>query len=147
MGIDQPEIRHLVPHQGEMCLITSVESWDERSIVCTASSHRSPTNPLRRRGELAGLHAFEYGAQAAAVHDGLRAESRGGRPALAYLGAIRDGVLQVERLDRIAEDLRVSAELVMGDTGSAVYECRIDAGPALLAQGRLLLVFTPVTPA
>ena len=147
MLLGTPEIRRLVPHQGEMCLIAAVETWDERAIVCIATSHRSPANPLRRDGRLAGLHAFEYGAQAAAVHGGLLAGRRGERPALAYLGAIRDGVLQVERLDRIADDLRVTAELVMGDAGSAVYQCRIDAGSTLLAQARLMLVFTARTPA
>ena len=147
MLLGTPEIRRLVPHQGEMCLIAAVETWDERAIVCIATSHRSPANPLRRNGRLAGLHAFEYGAQAAAVHGGLLAGRRGERPALAYLGAIRDGVLQVERLDRIADDLRVTAELVMGDAGSAVYQCRIDAGSTLLAQARLMLVFTARTPA
>lgn len=147
MLLGTPEIRRLVPHQGEMCLIAAVEAWDERAIVCIAASHRSPANPLRRDGRLAGLHAFEYGAQAAAVHGGLLAGRRGERPALAYLGAIRDGVLQVERLDCIADDLRIAAELVMGDAGSAVYRCRIDAGSLLLAQARLTLVFTARMPA
>ena len=59
MLIGTPEIRRLVPHQGEMCLIAAVEAWDERAIVCIASSHRSPRNPLRRADRLAGLHAFD----------------------------------------------------------------------------------------
>ena len=75
--INKAEIRTLIPHSGLMCLLDEVTQWDDRSITCVTNTHRDPANPLRRDGRLSALHAFEYGAQAAAVHGGLRARSVG----------------------------------------------------------------------
>ena len=141
MLIEKAEIRRLVPHHGEMCLIDSVAAWDERSIACVSSTHRRTSNPLRRGERLAAVHAFEYGAQAAAVHGGLLARRQGMRPPFAYLGAIRAGVLHAARLDLIAGDLALSAELLMGDPRSAVYKCRVAGEGRILAEARLTLVF------
>jgi predicted hotdog family 3-hydroxylacyl-ACP dehydratase len=76
-AIKKAEIRTLIPHSGLMCLLDEVTEWDQRSIVCITNTHRDPVNPLRREGCLAAVHAFEYGAQAAAVHGGLRARLAG----------------------------------------------------------------------
>ncbi|PYI82543.1 MAG: phosphotransferase, partial [Verrucomicrobia bacterium] len=69
--IGKAEIRTLIPHSGLMCLLDSVIEWDDQSIICISNTHRDPANPLRREGQLSAVHAFEYGAQAAAVHGGL----------------------------------------------------------------------------
>ena len=74
-AIHKAEIRTLIPHSGLMCLLDDVMQWDDRSIVCITNTHRDPANPLRREGCLAAVHAFEYGAQAAAVHGGLDRKS------------------------------------------------------------------------
>src|SRR5213592_941109 len=100
--ITKAEIRTLISHSGLMCLLDEVRQWDDRSIVCITNTHRDPANPLRRDGRLSALHAFEYGAQAAAVHGGLRARSAGATAPLCYLAALRDAHLQVKRLDDIA---------------------------------------------
>ena len=71
--IHKAEIRTLIPHSGLMCLLDEVMQWDDRSIVCITNTHRDPANPLLRGGRLSAVHAFEYGAQASAVHGGLRA--------------------------------------------------------------------------
>src|ERR1041385_5814521 len=92
--IQKAEIRTLIPHSDLMCLLDDVVQWDDRSIVCNTNTHRDPANPLRRGGHLAGVHAFEYGAQAAAVHGGLRARSAGMTAAPGYLAALRDGRLR-----------------------------------------------------
>ncbi len=76
-SIKKTEIRTLIPHSGMMCLLDEVTQWDDRSITCVTNTHRDPANPLRRDGRLSSVHAFEYGAQAAAVHGGLRARSVG----------------------------------------------------------------------
>ena len=75
--INKAEIRALIPHSGLMCLLDSVIQWDDRSIACISHTHRDVANPLRREGRLSAVHAFEYGAQAAAVHGGLRAREMG----------------------------------------------------------------------
>src|SRR5882724_13525770 len=99
--IKKAEIRTLIPHSGLMCLLDEVLQWDDRSVVCITNTHRDPVNPLRRQGCLAAVHAFEYGAQAAAVHGGLRARLAGSIAPPGYLAALRNGRLHVTQLDYI----------------------------------------------
>ena len=94
-SINKAEIRTLIPHSGLMCLLDEVTQWDDRSITCVTNTHRDPANPLRRDGRLSAVHAFEYGAQAAAVHGGLRARSVGEIAPPGYLAALRDARLHV----------------------------------------------------
>jgi predicted hotdog family 3-hydroxylacyl-ACP dehydratase len=140
MTVNKSEIRALIPHTGLMCLLDNVIEWDDRSIVCTSQTHRDPENPLRREGQLSAVHAFEYGAQAAAVHGGLRARAAGLKAPPGYLAALRDAHLHVDRLDEIPSTLRVCAERLFGDTVNTVYECRISAGDTLLADGRITII-------
>src|ERR1700719_205492 len=135
MPIARAEIRTLIPHTGLMCLLDSVLRWDDESIVCTSETHRDPANPLRRDGRLSAIHAFEYGAQAAAVHGGLRAQSAGVAAPPYYLAALRDAHLQVMRLGDIDSPLAARAHRLFRDGGHAFYECRVSAGDALLADG------------
>jgi len=101
-SINKAEIRTLIPHSGLMCLLDKVIQWDDRTITCVTNTHRDPVNPLRRDERLSAVHAFEYGAQAAAVHGGLRARSVGEIAPPGYLAALRDAHLYVARLDDIA---------------------------------------------
>ena len=140
MPINKSEIRTLIPHTGLMCLLDGVIEWDDRSIVCASDTHRDPVNPLRRDGRLSALHAFEYGAQAAAVHGGLRARSAGEMAPPGYLAALRDAHLHVVRLDDIPLPLQVYACRLFGDNVNTVYECRISAGDVLLANGRITIM-------
>jgi predicted hotdog family 3-hydroxylacyl-ACP dehydratase len=123
-----------------MCLLDSVIEWDDRSIVCISDTHRDPVNPLRRGGRLSALHAFEYGAQAVAVHGGLRARLAGVTAPPGYLAALRDARLQVTRLDNVASPLQICAYRLFGDAANAVYECRVSAGDVLLAEGRITIM-------
>jgi predicted hotdog family 3-hydroxylacyl-ACP dehydratase len=86
------------------------------------------------------VHAFEYGAQAVAVHGGLRARSAGVTAPPGYLAALRDARLRVTRLDDVASPLQICAYRLFGDTANAVYECRVSAGDVLLAEGRVTIV-------
>jgi len=140
MSVDKAEIRTLIPHAGLMCLLDRVLAWDDESIVCTSQTHRDPDNPLRRDGRLSALHAFEYGAQAAGVHGGLRARSMGMAAPPFYLAALRDAHLQVTRLDDIDSPLEIRAQRVFGDASNAIYECRVSAGEALLADARITFI-------
>src|SRR6266581_2871465 len=137
MPIDKAEIRTLIPHAGLMCLLDSVLVWDDESIICTSQTHRDLDNPLRRNGRLSALHAFEYGAQAAGVHGGLRARSVGVAAPPFYLAALRDAHLQVARLDDVDSPLEVRAQRVFGGASNAIYACRVLAGDALLADARM----------
>jgi predicted hotdog family 3-hydroxylacyl-ACP dehydratase len=141
--INKAEIRTLIPHSGLMCLLDEVTQWDDRSITCGTNTHRDPANPLRRDGRLSALHAFEYGAQAAAVHGGLRARSVGEIAPPGYLAALRDAHLHAARLDDIASPLRICANHLVGEGANTIYECRVLAGNILLAKGRITIVQRP----
>jgi len=138
--INKAEIRTLIPHSGLMCLLDRVTEWDDRSIVCISKSHRDPANPLRRDGRLSAVHAFEYAAQAAAVHGGLRARSAGVTAPPGYLAALRDARLHVMRLDDVASPLQIFAYCLFGEAANTVYECRVSAGNVLFADGRITIM-------
>jgi predicted hotdog family 3-hydroxylacyl-ACP dehydratase len=123
-----------------MCLLDEVIQWDERSIVCISNTHRDRANPLRRQGHLSAVHAFEYGAQAAAVHGGLRARAAGTTASPGYLAALRDGRFHATRLDQIHLPLRICATLLFGDGGNTIYEFVLSAATVLIAEGRVIIV-------
>ena len=139
-AINKAEIRTLIPHSGLMCLLDEVVQWDDRSIACVSSTHRDPANPLRRAGRLSAVHAFEYGAQAAAIHGGLRGRAAGTVAPPGYLAALRDGRLHVTRLDYIHLPLRISAMRLYGEGANTVYEFILSAATVLVAEGRVTIV-------
>ena len=145
LPIHNAEIRTLIPHSGSMCLLDSVTQWDDRSIVCVTNTHRDPANPLRRAGRLSALHAFEYGAQAAAVHGGLRARSAGATAPPGYLAALRNARLHATRLDDIDGPLEIFASHLFGDGANTVYERRVSSGKTLIAEGRVTIILRTMT--
>jgi predicted hotdog family 3-hydroxylacyl-ACP dehydratase len=138
--IVKAEIRTLIPHAGTMCLLDNVIDWDDESIVCITNTHRDEANPLRRDGQLSALHALEYGAQAAAIHGGLRARAAGATAPTCYLAALRDVHLHVDRLDDLASPLEIRAQRLFGDTGNSIYQCAISASGISVAEGRVTIM-------
>ena len=141
--IDKAEIRTLIPHAGTMCLLDNVIDWDDESIMCRTNTHRDKTNPLRRHGRLSALHALEYGAQAAAIHGGLRARAAATTAPACYLAALRDAHLYVEHLNDLASPLEVFAQRLFGDSGNTIYQCAISASGAPVAEGRVTIMLRP----
>jgi predicted hotdog family 3-hydroxylacyl-ACP dehydratase len=139
-SIGKAEIRTLIPHSGTMCLLDEVTQWDDRAITCVANTHRDTANPLRRDGRLSAVHAFEYGAQAAAVHGGLRARSAGASAPPGYLAALRDAHLYAAHLDDITSPLQICANRLFGDSANTIYECRISTQGVLLANARITII-------
>ena len=133
------DIRTLIPHAGEMCLLERIVSASDSEIVCATSSHRSPTNPLRRAGKLAALHLAEYGAQTMAIHGGLQSAAEAARGGM--LVAIRDLRLQVERIDDIENELAVRAVKMVAHSGGRIYSFSVTAGERELASGRVSVMF------
>jgi predicted hotdog family 3-hydroxylacyl-ACP dehydratase len=89
---------------------------------------------------VAAVHAFEYGAQAAAIHGGLVARRAGLPPIAAWLGALHDARLAVDHLDPIDEPLAIGAALLLRDGGNAIYRCRVVANGRTLADGRITIM-------
>ena len=140
LPINKAEIRTLIPHSDLMCLLDEVVQWDDRSILCGSNTHRDPANPLRREGRLSAVHAFEYGAQAAAIHGGLWARAVGTTAPPGYLAALRNGRLHVTRLDCIHLPLRISATRIYGEGANTVYEFIVSAATVIVAEGRVTIV-------
>ena len=136
LSISKAALCRLIPHQGAMCLLDTVERWDDTSIMCTTTSHRNATNPLRRDNQLEAICGLEYAAQAMAVHVGLLQQGKECRLAVGYLGAIKHLWLRVTRLDDVKEDLTVQATRLVGEVGSFIYAFRVSVERQELLDGR-----------
>ena len=139
MMLDHTWLLAHLPHQGSMCLLDHVDSWDAQHIQCSASSHRAPDNPLRAHGRLGAACGIEYAAQAMAAHGALLAATDSA-PRAGYLASVRAVELKVARLDDIAADLRVEAVRESGDDNTILYGFSVYAGQDLLLGGRAIVV-------
>jgi predicted hotdog family 3-hydroxylacyl-ACP dehydratase len=139
-GLDHAWIARHIPHQGTMCLLDGVESWDEHSIRCRAVSHRAVDNPLRAHGRLGTPCGIEYAAQAMAVHGALLAAQDSAVARAGYLVSARGVQLHVSRLDDIAADLLIEASCIMRSESNILYQFSISAAGRLLLEGRAAVV-------
>jgi predicted hotdog family 3-hydroxylacyl-ACP dehydratase len=130
----------LIPHAGNMCLLDSVEHWDDHSILCRTRSHADPANPLRREGRLSALHLAEYGAQAMAIHGGLLATRANRRAPPGYLASLRDVRLGVSHVEHIKGELEVQAEVMTQSENGWIYQFRVSTGGEELASGRVTVI-------
>jgi predicted hotdog family 3-hydroxylacyl-ACP dehydratase len=138
--IDKSQLRALLPHTGEMCLLDSVEEWSPERIRCTALSHCSPSNPLRHRDRLAALHIVEYAAQAIAIHGGLVKNSTlGEAPMPGMMAALRNVAFHVSRLDTFTEPLSITATRQLSQPGGVVYDFAASAGEQPIGEGRIVI--------
>jgi len=134
--IDREQILALVPHQDAMCLWDEVIEWNAGSIRLRARNHRDPTHPLRSHDRLRAIHLCEYGAQAMAVHGGLRARDAGGKAKPGMLVALRGVQLHIARIDDLPGALECEAEVLAQADASQQYAFRIHHAGTLLAEGR-----------
>lgn len=138
--LDHEGIAARVPHHGRMCLLDRLHEWSPERILCGATSHRDPANPLRSGALLPAVSAIEYAAQAMALHATLSA-APGVAPTPGFLASVRGVQLQVSRLDDIDGELQVSAERLLGDARQALYAFSLhDAHDRLLVAGRATVI-------
>lgn len=138
MQLGKKDICALIPHQGAMCLLDEVLSWDVSSILCRSSSHLSKDNPLRSEGRLRSACGVEYAAQAMALHGALLSD---GPIAAGYLVSVRNLKLQVSYLDDLNDSLTVDARRLMGGAEGFMYEFTVSARNDMLLSGRLTVSF------
>jgi predicted hotdog family 3-hydroxylacyl-ACP dehydratase len=138
--IAKSEIRQLIPHSGSMCLLDRVLDWNNNSITCLSRTHVDRTNPLRRGDGLSAVHAFEYGAQAMAIHGGLRARAAAAVAPPGYFAALRNAAISVPRLDNLPFPLEVRAQLLFGDSANSVYNCHLSSSDISVATGRITII-------
>jgi predicted exporter/predicted hotdog family 3-hydroxylacyl-ACP dehydratase len=137
-------VASLIPQQGSMCLLDRIVDWDERRVVLETDTHRSPSNPLRVGGKLRAVHLCEYGAQAMAVHGGLRAGSHTAVDGM--LVAMRSVTFERDWIHDLPSSLRIEAECLQHDASSLQYSFRVTHLGELLAEGRAAVMLqTPRT--
>lgn len=141
--IGRAGIMALIPHQGAMCLWDQVLDWDAQRIVVQARNHQDPAHPLRARDQLHAVHLCEYGAQAMAVHGGLRASENGERAKPGVLVALRAVQLHVARIDDLPGALECEAQVLVEAESSQQYAFRIVHAGTLLAEGRAAVMLHP----
>lgn len=119
MTFGDVDIAACLPHAGKMVLLDRVEACDEESILCFATSHCDPENPLRRHGRLAAVNGIEYAAQAAALHAVLTdaRDSFGG----ARLGGVSKVKAYRARLDDIEGEIQIRASVLTAEANGAIY--------------------------
>ncbi|MCE3223868.1 MAG: putative 3-hydroxydecyl-(Acyl carrier protein) dehydratase [Nitrospira sp.] len=134
------DISRLIPHRGAMCLLEAIESWDQEHIVCRATSHRRPDNPLRDDSGLRALCGIEYGAQAIATHAALlgRPGGRGAQPGV--LAAVRDVTTTLSHLDALHGALTIRATVVLRHAQGRIYDVTVEGDGRTLLTGRLSVI-------
>jgi predicted hotdog family 3-hydroxylacyl-ACP dehydratase len=140
MRLDRAWIAEHIPHQGSMCLLDRVLSWDGSSIECASGTHRAPDHPLRAHGRLGSACLIEYAAQTMAVHGALLRSSTQSHSPFGLLTSVRALELLVDMLDGIEDELHIRAERQHSDARGALYDFQVHAGERRLAQGRATLL-------
>lgn len=134
--VGRAAIEALIPHRGAMCLLERVLEWDAEHVLLATATHRSPGNPLRSRGRLRALHLCEYGAQAMAVHGGLRARAAGGNARPGLLVSLRDVVLYRDDVGDLPGELEVEARQLLTTDSGWQYAFEVRHAGERLAAGR-----------
>ncbi len=138
--IERAELEALIPHAGGMCLLDSVQAWDDSRIHCQSETHRVAENPLRRDGRLAALHLAEYGAQAMAVHGGLLARAQGQVAAPGFLASLRNLKWHIDFIETLPGPLDVHASQLMAAATGWTYQFEIHHRDTQLASGRAMVM-------
>lgn len=137
------DISRLLPQRGAMCLLDSIEIWDKDHIICRATSHRRPDNPLRDDSGLRMLCAIEYGAQAIAAHATLLGQQGNGAAGGGVLAAIRDLTTSGSHLDDITGPLTIRADVLLLRDSGRIYDVSVTSEDRPLMRGRLSVALSP----
>lgn len=143
------EVAELLPHDGAMVLLDSVEKWSEAEIVCSSSSHTKSDNPLRVNGVLSVYAGVEYAAQAMAAHNALNArdvevggeaESPAQKPRQGVVAVASKIEASVLCLDEDPSPMVILVKSLDGTGDSSLYQFEIRQGDELRVAGRLLVM-------
>ncbi len=138
--LDRAGIAARIPHAGNMCLLDALLAWTPQHILCRSHSHTSPDHPLRSAQGLHSACAFEYAAQAMALHGAL-VQGVGSVPRPGYLASARAVRLHRARLDDVRGALQVQAWHLAGAGQQLLYRFALhDEAGLALAEGRITVV-------
>ncbi len=133
------DVAGLIPHSGDMSLLERLVSWDAASVTLSTMTHLNPTHPLAAGGRLRSIHLCEYGAQAMAVHGGLRARARGERAQPGMLVSLKDVTLYCDYVHELRGELLIEARQLHCNDSAWQYEFRALFEGRTLAQGRAMI--------
>jgi predicted hotdog family 3-hydroxylacyl-ACP dehydratase len=142
--ISKEQLRTLIPHAGDMCLLDTVEDWSVDHIRCTTRMHEAVPHPLRFQNRLTALHLVEYAAQAMAAHGALLAKNRNAsmsRTQHGALAAVRNVRLHISRLDKLDGPLTVEAQRRLSRDDGSIYDFQVRHAELPLADGRIIVAF------
>lgn len=137
MNLCGDDLSRLVPHSGTMCLLDGVDAWDADHIVCRATSHLRPDNPLRDGSGLRAVCAIEYGAQAIAAHAALLGGTDGQRATDGVLVSVRNVTTTLSRLDELKGALTIVARLQLSHPQGRIYDVTVTGDGRTALTGRL----------
>ncbi len=140
------DIAQLIPHRGAMCLLASIDSWDEGHMICQATSHRRLDNPLRDESGLRSLCGIEYGAQAIAAHAALLRGLSGPNLLSGLLVSVRDVTTTRSHLDDLAGPLTILATLVLTHDQGSIYDVVLTSDGETVMSGRLSVMMSVGNP-
>jgi len=152
--MDRAWIEARIPHQGCMCLLDEVMSFDAHHLRGSSGTHRCAAHPLLRNGRLGIACGIEYVVQAMAVHGAIAGAAHAGaaipgaaltasshaKPAIGFLAGLRDVHMHATRLDDIASDLVCDVRRIAGDAATALYSFDLSAAGRSLLAGRATVV-------
>jgi predicted hotdog family 3-hydroxylacyl-ACP dehydratase len=141
--LDAAAIARLIPHNGSMSLLDTVDAFDAHHIHCSAVSHRHLTNPLRENNMLHAVCGVEYAAQAMAVHGALLATNSSSEPRGGRLASVRAVEFFTDRIDTVEIKLDIFATLLLRDDNSMMYEFTISTPHQTLLQGKATVILMP----
>lgn len=140
MLINRQQLCDLIPHEGGMCLLDSVESWSEEQIICASSTHHKKDNPLTDGKRLDCVNAIEYGAQAVAIHGGLLAKQKNGEiPRSGFLVQVKALEFVDCDLSALPGALNILARKLHFEKSSMLYTINIKHNHHQLMQGRIMI--------
>ena len=143
MELSCNDMSRLVPHSGTMCLLDGVENWDADHIVCRATSHLRPDNPLRDDSGLRALCAIEYGAQAIAAHAALLGLGHGHGVTEGVLASLRNVTMTLSHLDELKGALTILATLQLTHQQGRIYDITVTGDGRTVLTGRLSVMLAP----
>jgi predicted hotdog family 3-hydroxylacyl-ACP dehydratase len=137
--VDRSKIESLLPHADKMVLIDRIISCSIEMIVCGTHSHRGADNPLRTARGVSTLSGIEYGGQAIALHNALTSRLPRVEGVIAILRNLSWATRAIDT--NSAEELMVTAEVIVRGSAAATYNILLDQGGRRLFSGQATIAF------
>ena len=133
------DICKLIPHTGNMCLIESIQEWDDKQIICHSKTHQLKNNPLKIGNSLSIITLIEYGAQTMAIHGSLLAQRNNKIMHSGYLASLRDVKFTYKNINTLGE-LEITATQKLMTAGNMIYNFKITSADQFLISGQAIVM-------